>query len=145
MQDLATAVAYDQVSRDFSVPVQQAGMPLTVLDVVRDASASPDDYRRGLVRQLQRALPRDYPKSITADATRCPADMFATTEAKVREAVTYMASAGETLTPVTTTDRAGREITEFYGKKSAWMNPYKAPVMLTRAFGGAPVKIPVIL
>lgn len=143
MQSLATTVQFDQVASEYSTVIQAAGLPLELLDP-RDAR-TPDEHRRALVRQLQHTLPRTVPASIRADASTAPDAVFSQTEAKVKAAVIEAAHQSPTLRAVVTRDRAGREQTEFFGRKSSWMRPYQAPSMLTKTIGGAPVKVPTIL
>ena len=98
---------------------------------------SPDDYRKAQVRMLQSVLPRTVPASIRADATTAPASVFIETEARVKMAVMQMASQSDTLRPMVTRDKSGREITEFIGAKRAWMREYTAVPLLMRKLGNA--------
>lgn len=144
-QNSAVTAEYERVTAAYITPVQIAGLGVGILDIVRDNASTPDAYRRGLIRQLQNTLPVSVPRSVRADATSSPADVFVRHEQQVVAAVIEAAHQSPVLRPVTTTDRAGREQVEYFGRKSAWMDRYKAPAMLTKAIGGAPPVIPVIL
>lgn len=145
-QDLATTVAFDQVAAEYTDLVQIAGKRVGIIDVCKADAESPDDLRRSLIRQLQRTLPKTVPLSIRAEPSpQATGQWLAATEAKVRDAVIADAHQSPTLRAVISKDRSGREITEFFGKKSCWMRPYQAPTMLAKTIGGQPVKLPIIL
>lgn len=144
-QDLATTVQFDQVASEYAIPVQVAGLRIGVIDACKSDAATPDAFRRSLLRQLQHTLPRTVPASVRADASTAPAAEFAKTEQRVKAAIIEQAHQSPTLRAVVTHDRAGREETTFFGRKSSWMGAYQAPPMLTKAIGGAPVRLPVIL
>lgn len=144
-QALSEVVALDQISNEYKTVVQVAGLRAGIVDICRQDATSPDDFRRMLTRTLQSTLPRTTLGSIRADASHMPNAEFAKTEAKVRDAVFAAAHDSATLRPVVSKDRTGREQTEFFGKKSAWMNQYKSPAMLARSIAGQPVRLPTIL
>ncbi|MDR8399209.1 hypothetical protein NE850_23080 [Paraburkholderia sp. USG1] len=143
-QNPAVTAEYERVTAEYIAPVQIAGLGVGLLDIVRDNSATPDAYRRALTRQLQHTLPRTVSASVRADASSAPAAEFTKTEQRVKAAVIEAAHESETLRPVLTRDRSGRECTEFFGKKT-WMRPYQAPAMLAKTIGGEPVRLPVVL
>lgn len=143
--DLAKQVQFDNVVAEYTAPIQIAGLRVSIIDTcVRDAS-TPDELRRSLTRQLQRTLPRSVPGSVRADASTMPNSEFAKTEQRVKAAVIEQAHLSETLRPVVTRDRTGRECTEFYGKKSGWMQQFSDPPRLMKSIDGAPVKLPMVL
>lgn len=145
MQNLATTVAFEAVAADFSTVIQASGLRVGIIHACMRDSASPTEFRRMLTRQLQATLPKSVPLSIRADASKMPDAAFAEAEARVRAAVFEQAHQSETLRPVITRDRSGRQTTEFFGQKSSWMNQFKDVPKLTKSFDGAPVKIPVVL
>lgn len=144
-QDPRITAEYERVAAEYSTPIQAAGLRTTLIAACTRDSATPDDLRRMLTRQLQRTLPKSVPTSIRADASAMPNSEFSRTEARVRDAVIEQAHESPTLRTVVEKDRAGRETFTFYGKKSSWMNAYKAPAMLTKSFDGQPVRIPTVI
>lgn len=138
----AEAAAHDRIESDYTTALQLAQLPLTLIDVERNATTTPDECRRALLRQLQSRLPKDYPPSIRAEASpQMPADIFARAEAEVKAAITHMAHASPTLVPVEVRDRTGRRVTEFYGAKSAWMNAHKAPLQIMKGLGAVKYEV----
>ncbi|RZF29957.1 hypothetical protein EVC45_10185 [Paraburkholderia sp. UYCP14C] len=132
----AEAAEREQITRDYAVPVQQARLPLTILEVVGEASATADEFRRRLVVQLQRKLPAEYPRSLRAEpSAQIPASELHKLESQVLGAVALAAHQRPELTAVTSQDRAGRECTEFFGAKASWMNRHKAPVLRMTGLG----------
>jgi hypothetical protein len=144
MQSLAEQVAFDQVASEYAVPVQIAGLRTSIIEICKNDAATPDELRRSLTRQLQATLPKSVPLSVRADASSMPDAEFARTEAKVKAAVVAAAHDSPTLRAVVSKDRAGREVTEFFGKKS-WMGAYARQPQLMVKIDGSPVRLPVIL
>ncbi|ABE31672.1 hypothetical protein DR64_3441 [Paraburkholderia xenovorans LB400] len=145
-QDPKVTVQFDQIAHAYSDVVQAAGLPVGIIDACKADALSPDDLRRSLTRQLQATLPKSVPLSVRAEPSpQATGQWLAQTEAKVRDAVIAAAHASPELRAVVSKDQAGREQTEFFGRKSAWMDRYKFPPMLTKAIGGAPPVIPVVL
>ncbi|PZR49638.1 hypothetical protein [Paraburkholderia fungorum] len=133
LQDPRITAEYEAVTASFNEVVQAAGLSRYVLNP--SPYATPDAYRRAMVRALQSTLPRDTPLSVRADATYLPNAEFSRTEAKVRDAVIAQAHRADVLRPVVTVDQAGREITEYFGDKRGWMRAYQAPALLTKRIG----------
>ncbi|CAE6803005.1 hypothetical protein R75461_05279 [Paraburkholderia nemoris] len=145
-QDLAVTVEFDRVANEYLAPIQAAGLRTTLIDVCRNDAATVSEFRRSLVVQLQRAMPRTVPLSVRAEPSpQSSAECLARTAELVKAATFEQAHQSDTLRAVTTKDQVGREQTEFFGRKSSWMNAYKAPALLTKTIGGAPVKLPIIL
>jgi|GEM_PF-6965658 len=130
----AEAAEREQIAQDYAVPIQQAGLPLTLLEVAGEASETPLELRRRLVSQLQRTLPTTVSRSVRANLSpQAPADVVASTEAEVLSAVADAAHQSPVLRTVVTRDRSGREVTEFVGQKRSWMAQFEAqPQIMTR-------------
>ncbi|WP_158935070.1 hypothetical protein [Burkholderia sp. S171] len=144
-QPLAEIVALDQIAEEYKKLIQIAGLRAGIVDVCRQDATSPDDFRRMLTRTLQSTLPSTALRSVRADASHMPNTEFAQTEAKVREAIFDQAHQSETLRPVTTRDRSGRDVTEYFGQKAAWMRAYSSPPRLAKTIGGELVRLSVIV
>lgn len=144
-QDPRVTAEYETIAREYSEPVQAAGLSVKLIEICKADAETPDAFRRSLVRQLQRTLPAFAPASVRADATKSPADQFARTEKLVTAAVFEQAHQSSVLRPVTTRDRTGRDITEFFGQKRSWMSQYTKAPMLTKSIAGGPVRLPTIL
>ncbi|SAL55626.1 hypothetical protein AWB69_05971 [Caballeronia udeis] len=145
-QDLATVVQYDQIAAEYAPVVQVAGLRTAIIDICRNDAATPDQLRKMLIHQLQATLPKSVPASIRGNLSpQAPADMVATTEAKVRSAVFETAHQSPELRAVVSKDRVGREQTEFFGQKRSWMTAYSKPPQLMKSINGQPVRLPVIV
>lgn len=145
---LAETMAYEAIAEEYSAPVQLAGLRVEIIDACMTNAATPDEFRRAMVRQLQRTLPAFASKAVRADCTRAPADVFAKTEKLVQAAVIEAAHQSPELRAVVTKDRVGREETTFYGQKrgpGGWMEQYADKPRLMKSINGAPVKLPVVL
>lgn len=151
-QNPATRAAYEAVASEYLRPVQQAGLRPEIINLCANDARTPDELRRSLVRQLQRTLPavlpEGVPRHVRADGSTLPNAEFARHEQQVREAVTCAAHASSTLRAVVTTDRAGREQTEYYGQKrgpGGWMEQFVDQPRLMSKIDGVPVgSVPVI-
>ena len=144
MQNLAEIVAYEAVTSKYSTPVQAAGLPMTTLNP--SWYATPAEYEHAMVRRLQTTLPRSEPWSVRASASpQMPASEFAVHAEKVKAAALAAAHQAPELRAVVMRDRTGREVTEFFGKKSSWMRQYAKPAQLMESFNGQPVRLPTIL
>jgi hypothetical protein len=103
---------------------------------------SAEQFRGGVMRKLQRALPATTPGSIRAEmpdvmrvnepeiAARCDRQVLAHTIKNAHEA--------PELRPVITKDQSGREIVEFYGGQGKWLDQFRAKPRLMIKLGGAP-------
>ncbi|KPD18834.1 hypothetical protein ADM96_08275 [Burkholderia sp. ST111] len=139
-------MAFDQIANEYAVPIQAAGLRTSIIGICRNDAATANEFRRMLVVQLQRAMPRTVPLSVRAEPSpQSSAECLARTAELVKAATFEQAHESETLRPVLTRDRSGREQTEYFGKKRSWMSQYQSTPMLTKTIGGAPVKLPVIL
>lgn len=139
-QDPAVAAQFDQVASEYAVPVQAAGMRVTIIDACKRDSTTPAELRRALTRTLQATLPRTVPLSVRTDASRMPDAEFSKTEQRVRAEIIRQAHESPTLRSVIVRDRTGREATEFFGRKrgvGGWLEQYCAVPQLMKRIGDA--------
>lgn len=134
MAQLARQAGYDAVQREYSQFLQAAGLPV----VSGDAFDTPEQYRNGMLKMLQRALPASTSAALRADAaalqTNAP-EAFAKIERHVKAATIETARAGTELRPVYEEDRSGRQSVSYYGPKSLWMGAFKDRPRLMTALG----------
>jgi hypothetical protein len=145
MTNLSEIVAFEAVAAEYSTPVQAAGLNVGLIDVCRDNAGTPAEFRRALTRQLQATLPRTALRSVRADGSSLSDDRFFIHERQVQAAVIEAAHQSPELRAVTVRDRAGRDITEYFGEKRSWMAAYTKAPQLMKSIDGAPVKLPVIM
>lgn len=102
-----------------------------VVPSVPQESQSPQQYEASLLRALASHATGGRFKSV--DMSRSSdQQVIASCEAHgiVDEAIDAPRREGR-LAPIRTTDRTGREITEYVGAKRAWMDPLKAPAFIS--------------
>lgn len=88
---------------------------------------TPELYERRLTRELMPHCTSYGPMSLA----RVPADLFKGIQATVvKEAMEAPARRGE-LVPIKSKDRVGREVTEFEGRMSCWLDQFRGPCLAT--------------
>ncbi|MGF6905358.1 hypothetical protein [Paraburkholderia sp. GAS348] len=137
MAQLARQESFDAVQREFSPFLQAAGLPV----IAGDAFDTPEQYRSGMLKMLQKALPESTSMALRADASvlqhNAP-EAFAKIERHVKAVTIETARAGSELRPIVERDITGRESTSFYGPKAQWMGQFRDKPRLMVGLGGEP-------
>lgn len=111
----------------YTTALQAQGLPAPKFDSAFD---SPEQYRCSLLHTLQATLPAKRRMSAPVEVLRDYREMFPQKFAELEQAVISAAlthaHASPTLRPVTTVDRSGRTVTEFYGNPRSWQEPFRA-------------------
>jgi hypothetical protein len=91
----------------------------------------PIQFRRMVARTLSDALPATADKTARTHVSQYVAEAAPQTFAKLEKLIysetEKAAHQSPTLRTVITKDRTGREMSEYFGQKSSWMNSFKAP------------------